>query len=125
MRSILLVDDSRLMRLANGQLLTKAGYAVTMASDGEEALAMASAKVPDLILLDMMLPKISGPEVLQELKKNPLTAHVPVIVLTGLSEKNRTKLKQAGATDFIEKSKLEDDSSNTLLCVIRKAFQSV
>lgn len=125
MKSILVVDDSRLMRLAHGQLLTKAGYAVIMANDGEEALALASANQPDLILLDMLLPKLSGPEVLQELKKNPQTAHIPVIVLSGLSQKNELKLRQAGASGFIEKSSLEDDTSNTLLSLIRKTLESL
>ena len=125
MKSILVVDDSRLMRLAHGQLLTKAGYAVIMANDGEEALALASANQPDLILLDMLLPKLSGPEVLQELQKNPQTAHIPVIVLSGLSQKNELKLRQAGASGFIEKSSLEDDTSNTLLSLIRKTLESL
>jgi len=59
---------------------------------------------PDLILLDMMLPKMTGPDVLQALKKDPLTVHIPVIILSGLSQKNETKLLEAGAAAYFEKS---------------------
>jgi len=61
-RSILLVDDSKFIRRANELALIKAGYAVCSAGDGEEGLRVAREKLPDLIVLDMMLPKLSGPK---------------------------------------------------------------
>src|SRR5579864_4979360 len=76
------------------------------ASDGEEALLIAHDRIPDLILLDMMLPKLGGSEVLRALKKDPVTASIPVIVLSGLAQKNEEKLMQEGAAAFFEKSKL-------------------
>ncbi len=57
---VLLVDDSKFLRMANERALSKAGYQVSTAADGEEALQVAREKLPDIILLDMMLPKISG-----------------------------------------------------------------
>src|SRR2546427_11246758 len=84
-KSILVVEDSKLLRHANQRALTRAGYTVFVACDGEEALRMAREESHDLILLDMMLPKLSGPEVLSALRANPSTAEVPVIVLSGLS----------------------------------------
>ena len=124
MKSILLVDDSRLMRLSNGQALTRAGYEVNMANDGEEALAMASAKVPDLILLDMLLPKLGGHEVLQALRKDPVTAAIPVIVLSSLSQNNETKLKKVGATAYFEKSRLELDQQS-LVNIVKRTLGDV
>ena len=59
---VLLVDDSKLLRMANEPVLSKAGYEVSTAADGEEGLQAANDKLPDIILLDMMLPKISGPK---------------------------------------------------------------
>lgn len=56
MKSILLVDDSKFMRMANEKALSRAGYEVVAASDGEEALRIAHTRIPDLILLDMLLP---------------------------------------------------------------------
>ena len=79
---ILLVEDSKFLRLATGRALAHAGYEMTFAGDGDEALLMAGENLPDLILLDMMLPKMSGPDVLKALKKEPVTAAIPVVVLS-------------------------------------------
>jgi CheY-like chemotaxis protein len=107
MKSILLVEDSRLFRLANEKALVKAGYTVVTASDGEEGLRIAYARLPDLIVLDMLLPKLGGVQVLHALRNNPLTALIPVIVLSSLPQKNEIKLKKEGATAYFEKSQLD------------------
>jgi len=112
---VLLVDDSKFLRMANERALARAGYQVTTAADGEEALRVAKDKLPDIILLDMMLPKISGPEVLKALKANPATMDIPVIVLTSLSQKNEEKLLHEGAAAYLEKSTLELDKNSDLL----------
>ncbi len=103
---ILLVDDSKPILHENARVLQKAGYEVICAEDGESALELARNLTPDLILLDMILPKISGPEVLNRLKKDAATASIPVIVLSSLTEKNRQKLIEAGAEDYVEKNSL-------------------
>lgn len=103
---ILLVEDSRPIRLDNQKVLVNAGYEVICAEDGEAALKMAREQRPDLILLDMILPKMSGPAVLGALKNAPATANIPVVVLSGLPEKNRQKLIDAGAEEYLEKSQL-------------------
>jgi CheY-like chemotaxis protein len=97
--TILLVEDSKFLRLATERILTKAGYRVICAGDGDEALVLAGSSVPDLIVLDMLLPKLSGPEVLRSLKKSDLTAHIPVVVLSSLSQNNGPKLVQEGCRD--------------------------
>jgi CheY-like chemotaxis protein len=111
MTKILLVDDSKFLRLATERALSRAGYDVSSATDGEQALAMAREKRPDLILLDMLLPKIPGPEVLKALKKDPRTADIPVVVFTGLSQKNAARLKHDGAFGYLEKTDLGLDKS--------------
>jgi len=88
---------------------------VSTAADGEEALRVANEKMPDIILLDMMLPKLSGPEVLRALKANPATSAIPVIVLTSLSQKNEEKLLRDGADAYFEKSRLDLDQNSGLL----------
>jgi CheY-like chemotaxis protein len=103
---ILLVEDSKPIRRANESALQKAGYEVICAEDGESALQLAQEQRPDLILLDMILPKMSGPEVLQHLKTGPTTAEIPVVVLSSLTEKNRQKLMEAGAEEYLEKNTL-------------------
>lgn len=103
---ILLVDDSKPMLRENARVLLKAGYEVVCAEDGESTLKLARHQKPDLILLDMILPKISGPEVLKGLKQFHATESIPVIVLSSLTEKNRDKLIEEGAEDYIEKNSL-------------------
>jgi CheY-like chemotaxis protein len=95
--------------------LSKAGYEVVCAEDGESALRLANAQDFDLILLDMILPKMSGPEVLKHLKSEPATAQIPVVVLSGLSEKNRDKLLEEGAEEYLEKNTLMPSPGINLL----------
>jgi two-component system, OmpR family, phosphate regulon response regulator PhoB len=126
LKSILLVEDSRFLRMAIEQVLVRAGYKVLTAGDGEEALRIAYSRIPHLIVLDMLLPKLGGPEVLQALKGSALTAHIPVIVLSSLSQKNEAKLKQAGAVAYFEKSKLElDQHSASLLQIVKRTLDSI
>ena len=103
---MLLLEDRKFLRLATERALVRAGYDVSTAIDGEQALQMAREKLPDLILLDMLLPKMTGPDVLHALKKDSTTAEIPVIVCTGLSQKNAARLQADGAFAFLEKSEL-------------------
>jgi len=120
---ILLVEDSKFLRMANERALVKAGYEVVAVADGEEGLQVAREQTPDLIMLDMMLPKITGPEVLRRLKADPATSAIPVIVLTSLSQKNEEKLKEAGAVAYLEKSALMlDKGSESLVAAIERVM---
>ena len=101
---ILVVEDSRFLRLSITRALTWAGHAVICAADGEQVLGLAREHAPDLILLDVMLPRMSGPDVLKVLKKDATTAPIPVMMLTSLSSKNATLLEKEGARSFFEKS---------------------
>ena len=126
MKSILLVEDSKFLRKVIEAVLVKRGYSVVTASDGEEALRIAYGRIPDLILLDILLPRLGGPEVLQALKVSALTAHIPVIVLSSLSQKNDTQLKKLGATAYFEKSKLAlDQHSNALIDIVKRTLGDV
>jgi CheY-like chemotaxis protein len=123
---VLLVEDSKFLRMANEHALSKAGYEVSTAADGEQALKVANDQMPDIILLDMMLPKISGPDVLKALKANPATADIPVIVLTSLSQKNEERLLHEGAAAYFEKSTLElDKNSSRLAATIEEVLRHV
>ncbi len=101
---ILLVEDSRFLRVATEQALRSAGYEVVSASEGDQAVQLAREHAPSLILLDVMLPKMSGPDVLRVLKNDPATAAIPVMMLTSLSQKNAKQLVKDGASSFYEKS---------------------
>ena len=124
MKSILLVEDSRFLRRANERVLAKAGYEVVTAADGEEALQLARTSVPDLILLDMLLPKLGGPEVLRALRSDPATAAIPVVVLSSLPQTNEKKLKGEGAVAYFEKSRLDlDNDSEALVQMVAETFE--
>ncbi len=115
---ILLVEDSKPIRRENEHALLKAGYEVVCAVDGESALRFAREVKPDLILLDMILPKMSGPDVLQHLKAEPATAEIPVVVVSSLSERNRQKLMEAGAEEYLEKSAIMPTQGVNLLATM-------
>jgi len=120
---ILVVDDSRLQRIAIERALSKKRHEVISVADGREGLLLARAELPSLILLDMMLPGLDGTCVLKALKQDPLTASIPVIVLTGLSQRNEAKLKQAGAAAYIEKASLGlDKGAETLISIVETAI---
>lgn len=126
MTKILLVEDSKFLRLATERALARAGYEMTSAVDGEEALRMARETVPDLILLDMLLPKLSGPEVLSALKKDAVTRGIPVVVITGMSQKNAARLHADGAAGFLEKGMLEmDKGSDKLLAAVKAIVENL
>src|SRR3979411_3556157 len=123
---ILLVEDSKFLRLATERSLTRAGYGVSTAIDGEQALQMAREQLPDLILLDMLLPKMTGPDVLHALKRDPTTAEIPVIFCTGLAPKNAARLHADGAFAFLEKSELGlEKGPETLLAALREIVKQI
>jgi CheY-like chemotaxis protein len=126
MTKLLVVDDSTFLRMSIERALARAGYEVSTAVDGPSALVLAETLRPDLILLDMLLPKMTGPDVLKALKKNPATAHIPVVAFTGLSQKNAARLQQDGACAFLDKSELElDRGCEKLLTALKDILQQV
>jgi twitching motility two-component system response regulator PilH len=120
---VLLVEDSKFLRVMTERVLSRAGFLVSTAADGEEALRIAKEQLPDIVLLDMMIPKISGPDVLKALKENPVTTHIPVIVLSSLSQQNEERLIGQGAAAYFEKSTLElDKGSDRLATTIQSVL---
>ena len=108
MLTILLVDDNRHLQIAFKKILTSSGYQVELASDGEEGLRLAHSARPDVILLDMLLPKLGGVEVLRALKADRATATIPVIAFSGLPMSNEARLRRDGAISYLQKSNLEN-----------------
>lgn len=101
---ILVVDDDALLRQFLEDQLTGEGYLVSTARDGEEALAKVAAEPPDLILLDVMMPKLDGFEVCRRLKSDDRTILTPVVMVTALTATDqRIKGIEAGADDFLSK----------------------
>ena len=104
-KKIVLADDEQFISIAYKDGLTRAGFDVSVAHNGEEALALVKQVVPDLLLLDLIMPKLNGFEVLKALKADPALQQIPVIVLSNLSQHtDETEVRERGAIDFIVKS---------------------
>ena len=106
--TVLLVEDSKFQKIANERMLQRAGYTVLNAPDGEQALKAAREAVPDIVLLDMLLPKLGGREVMLALRADPSTARIPVLFLSSLSQANESKLTEEGAAGYFAKSRLAE-----------------
>jgi CheY-like chemotaxis protein len=106
-RRILLVEDDRFLRRAGAVSLRQRGFAVTVAADGEEALARVRAEIPDLILLDLLMPKVTGIEVLRALRADEATRMIRVLILSNSSrEQDLEEIKALGVTDYLVKANL-------------------
>jgi two-component system, OmpR family, alkaline phosphatase synthesis response regulator PhoP len=117
MKKVLVAEDDNFLANAYRVKLTKAGFEVQMARDGQEALAALQVLVPDLIILDLIMPVKDGFTTLAEIKANPAWKAIPVIVASNLGQKEDVeKSRQLGAADFVIKSDL---SLNTLVDKVR------
>jgi len=106
-KKILLVEDDTALASVYLSRLQLEGFDVKHVADGEQALAAAVSYRPDLILLDAMMPKISGFDVLDIMRNSPETANVRVIMLTALSQaKDRERAESLGVDDYIVKSQV-------------------
>lgn len=105
---LLIVEDDPLMSRMYQKIFTFEKYEVEMAADGEEGLAKAQATKPTIILLDVMMPKMNGLQVLERLKADPATKNIPVIILTNLAGQQDAEAALAkGAVKYIIKSEHE------------------
>jgi twitching motility two-component system response regulator PilG len=103
-RTVLVVDDSPTVRKILAMTLERNGYAVASAPDGEAAIVSLEQSVPDLILLDISMPKLDGYEVCKRIKANARTAHIPVVMLSGKDAFfDKVKGRMAGATEYLTK----------------------
>jgi len=106
-RRVLLAEDDRFLRRAAEARLRQHGLEVLTAADGEEALRLARAEPLDLVLLDVVMPKLEGFEVLKLLKQDEATARIPVIILSNLGqERDVAQAKALGAIAFLVKAHL-------------------
>ena len=109
-RKILLVEDDTALASVYRSRLELEGFDVCEANNGEDALSLAVSEHPDLVLLDVMMPKISGFDVLDILRNTPETTNIRVIMLTALSQpKDKERAEQLGVDDYLVKSQVVID----------------
>ena len=120
---ILIVDDEPSYRQALSDLLGGEGYQTFTASNGEDAMDLVATQNPDLILLDVQMPGLSGFEVCERIKGNPKTLFIPVVLVTGLrSVEDRVKGAQAGADEFLSKPVDVGELSTRVRSLLRVKF---
>lgn len=104
-KKILFVEDEPSLQRAVGDTLEKSGFDVARATDGQQALDMIKSQDFDLVILDIILPKIDGFEVLKEIKADPNKKNIPVLVLTNLETSGDVqKALELGATNYLVKA---------------------
>jgi two-component system cell cycle response regulator len=101
---ILVVDDNDLNLVLLAKILELEGYQVTMAHSGAEAIKIAAEKMPDLALLDVMMPEMNGYELCRKMRQPPLSSNIPIVMLTAMSsEGERVQSLEAGANEIWSK----------------------
>lgn len=103
-KKILLVDDSNTILMMEKMILTKGHYTMVTASNGEEAVAKAESESPDLILMDVVMPKMDGFEAVRRIRRLAAVASVPIIMVTTRGEEHNIETGyEAGCTDYVTK----------------------
>ena len=119
--TILVVEDEDALATLLQYNLEKEGYAVLLAGDGEEAMVSVDEKLPDLIVLDWMLPKVSGIEVCRRLRQRPETRNVPIIMMTARGEESdRIRGLDTGADDYVVKPVSMSELAARVRAVLRR-----
>jgi len=123
MAKLLIVEDDELMLRMYTKLLSYVGFDTVIAKDGQEGLEKARTEKPSLIILDIMMPKINGLDVLKALKADKETQNIPVVLLTNVSDDNiLTEALKLGATGYLIKSQI---ANNELIEEIKQYLKEV
>lgn len=119
--SVLIVEDTELLRRMYSDRIAQEGYRVLTAADGLEALSVLRGDTPDLILLDLIMPKMSGLEVLDLIKRDPRLCRIPVLILTNLGqEEDMQRAVEMGAIDYLIKNEVRpNDVAEKITAVLK------
>ncbi len=121
MKTVLFIEDESALQKTIGEVLGQEGYEVVSALDGEVGLRLAKGRKPDLILLDLILPKITGFDVLKRLKEDDETKDIPVIILTNLEDpRDIEKAVELGAKTYLSKAQYDLEE---VVAKVKKALE--
>ncbi|MGB0494893.1 MAG: twitching motility response regulator PilH [Kangiellaceae bacterium] len=119
MSKILIVDDSPTETHILTQMLDKNGYQVVTAESGEAGVEVAKQELPDLVLMDVVMPGLNGFQATRQLKKESTTAHIPVVIVTTKDqETDKIWGMRQGAKDYLTKPVQEDSLINTIQAIL-------
>ncbi len=122
---ILVADDDAMIRKIAGELLTNAGYDVLKAEDGAQALVLANKEHPDLIVLDLMMPKMSGFDVVREIRQDPRIKNIPILIMSAIVFGIDTDayIHELGVKGFIEKANMMSSLVSRVQEILSKQAQ--
>ncbi len=121
-RRVLLVDDEASIVKTIGKRLEVAGYDVIIAVDGQEAIEKTYRDQPDILVLDLVLPKLSGLEVCETLKRDPRSQHIPIIIFTGKGEEKHEELcRRRGADAYLTQPRASMELVKQIELLLNKA----
>ena len=115
---VMVADDSKVVRVKTGRLLAQHQYRVSYAVDGLDAVRQMQTCIPDVVVTDIEMPGMDGFELTRHVRQNPLTAHIPIIMITAADDKHRDHAQRAGVTVLLGKPYPED----ALIAHIRRAM---
>lgn len=118
---VMIADDSKIVRVKTGRLLAQHHYQIVYATDGLEAVQQIEAGMPDVVITDVDMPGMDGFALTRHVRQNPLTAHIPVIMITAADDKHRADADRAGVSVLLGKPYPEDE----LIAHIRRAMNPV
>jgi DNA-binding response OmpR family regulator len=118
---ILVVDDDALLRMSVADVLEDEGYVVDHAVDGLDALAKIAAQRPDVILLDVLMPRMNGKQLLEMLREDPSTAEIPVLMMTAIQGFDAHRTTALGAGEVVEKPFDIDELLNKIALAVFRA----
>jgi len=118
---VMVADDSKVVRVKTGRLLAQHQYRVSYAIDGLDAASQLQSSVPDIVITDVEMPGMDGFELTRYVRQNPLTAHIPVIMITAANDKHREEASAAGVSVLLGKPYPEDE----LIAHIQRAMKHV
>ena len=116
----MVADDSKLVRITTGRLLARHHYQVSYATDGLDAAQQLQTTIPDVVITDVEMPGMDGFELTRHVRENPLTAHIPVIMITAADDRHRDDASRAGVSKLLGKPYPEQE----LIDTIRNAMQA-
>jgi CheY-like chemotaxis protein len=103
-KTILVADDSAMIRRIVGQIIQQLGHKALLAENGEKGLSLIRSAKPDLVIMDIEMPMMTGIEATARIKSDPETSHIPVLIFTSLgSEEDIRKAREAGCQGFLNK----------------------
>jgi CheY-like chemotaxis protein len=124
---VLLVEDDKFLRRACEVGLKKRGFTVLTANDGEEGLQLARSESPDIILLDMLMPRLNGMETLEALKKDAQTSSIPVVILSNTSmDSDLQQANALGAIGYLVKASMSlQELGDRVIAFLKEAGKQV